>query len=1254
MIDKPVKTPYPGPSPILGTGLQYDDLFQRGGREVKGVTKPPAGVPTVSDRKTALPATTAPALPASVLPATPAKPTAVKVPTIPGTTRQPSWTTVKPGDKGKQPQKSTPPAPTAVPTKSKEVQEAEQRVKDLQAEREFFLTGHGKDFINRDSELQRLNTEIVGLQTFAAKSLATEKAAKEELQVATKTPAASGSPVAAAKPGGTKGGASQTPAPAAAPTPAPPGEPAAPGVTTPPATPLTQTPALGTRNAQGEYGWRVLSAGEHQKIVREINQKLNELNKLPASFMHTEYQLLNDSLVLDSNLSKTLGSEIAYIRNFINKTDNDIIGCNRNLELMKNYLKIVLAEQAEFLAWSNRVNSGGGQNWTPWTKGTGFKVGQQWVWYGANHLAEVVAAFQQTIRDYEIRIAKLMPLNDFLKAQLTVLEAQFKLAPTLFTADGRPLWGAGTQNDPYREYPDLTNPPGKLVGKGSKDDPLRPAPVAEIAVAQTPEGKKIWGKGTKDDPYRDYPDLNNPPFKTIGSGTKDDPLREAPPEPKIDQAKALTPGATYDGKTYKDGQKIIGDNGVEYTAKGGKWEPGRQLAVGEVYIDSKGDMRMWTGANGMLLEDWQKQEKVNSIYGALTEIDRLRNIQREGATDKALDQLLSDRKQSDKLLADLRDLQKHVFDRKEFADAWASGEAAKVYRTLDDLASQLNRTGTVDQAQLDQFKRVYTGLLTGSLVTKDQQEALLQMGGYREIAREWFAGMSREVFTQTYQTPEGETKVSWAGAGARLIAAFLTVGESEVVFLTAKGAYGVYDYGSKEGGDSALEGFRRVGSDVAKEGFILLGLETAMPYALQYSGRVLEATINTAIRSGEIVAPQLTETIVLRGLQLADDVSRGAKSFWEVLNTEVQIQLPEVFRPLLEQGGGSAVKSYGQYLLEAQARATAIVKAAQKGELSMEQVLEAQADPATMRALKKYVATGTKTAKDVGTKLNQALNTATGQADDAVKQAMEARYNGQPVKVETVRTPSKEGYKSWDLNTDRDIRALVQGKDGVWREIPKSEWEGVYNRKFAEATGITKDGKFDLEAAKQRFKDVNWDKMSETQRINKWAELHNQEPADVFQRAGARDFSDQPTAIKPGGKPAPGETSYTKATEGTGTLQDPEQLALMTQDKVRDYWYKGVSAKSPAEALKYQTEALEQLSKQTKMAEQLNAGYAKTFRVKGLDPQIEKGIKIINTRALSPELRQQQLIELGFTGGVMEFSEKLASNIHSLRIALPL
>ncbi|MEB3226115.1 MAG: hypothetical protein VKJ86_09970 [Synechococcus sp.] len=90
------------------------------------------------------------------------------------------------------------------------------------------------------------------------------------------------------------------------------------------------------------------------------------------------------------------------------------------------------------------------------------------------------------------------------------------------------IYGTGTPEDPFRDYPDANNPPWQqgIYGTGTREDPFRDYPD----VNNPPQTPGIYGSGTPDDPYRDYPDANNPPWQKgiYGTGTREDPFRDYP------------------------------------------------------------------------------------------------------------------------------------------------------------------------------------------------------------------------------------------------------------------------------------------------------------------------------------------------------------------------------------------------------------------------------------------------------------------------------------------------------------------------------------------------------------------------------------------------------------------------------------------------------------------------------------------------------------------------------------------------------
>ncbi|ANV92179.1 hypothetical protein [Picosynechococcus sp. PCC 8807] len=106
------------------------------------------------------------------------------------------------------------------------------------------------------------------------------------------------------------------------------------------------------------------------------------------------------------------------------------------------------------------------------------------------------------------------------------------------------IYGTGTPDDPFRDYPDANNPPWKqgIYGSGTPDDPYRDYPD----VNNPPWKQGIYGTGTREDPFRDYPDAKNPPWQQniTGSGTRNDPVRNVniPPGQNFPASPGQGPG----------------------------------------------------------------------------------------------------------------------------------------------------------------------------------------------------------------------------------------------------------------------------------------------------------------------------------------------------------------------------------------------------------------------------------------------------------------------------------------------------------------------------------------------------------------------------------------------------------------------------------------------------------------------------------------------------------------------------------------
>ncbi len=333
---------------------------------------------------------------------------------------------------------------------------------------------------------------------------------------------------------------------------------------------------------------------------------------------------------------------------------------------------------------------------------------------------------------------------------------------------------------------------------------------------------------------------------------------------------------------------------------------------------------------------------------------------------------------------------------------------------------------------------------------------------------------------------------------------------------------------------------------------------------------------------------------------------------------------------------------YDEYKMQAQERNYNLADKVQRGErISVEDVMEMKADPASMRTLKNLEHTegigaelGELRSRQVQSEFNEVLETQIHQPSyREVESHLSARYNGAEIRCNTVRTPGTELNTS-SINTDNDVIAerLVNGPNGPeWVEIPKSEWEDVYHEAFARNSG------FNVDDAARRFPEKNWANMDDATRYREWANLHEETPMDQFDPMAARDFSGQRTAILNGERP-----DGPLLDRDGNLLRDPldaEQLGMMEKHKANDYWNKG---DTPAEIMKNQTESLEQLRKTAQAARNLEGG------THNMPSNMQEAIRVVNDNNLSPALRAARLRELGYdTPG--DLTEKLTSRIGSFR-----
>jgi len=373
---------------------------------------------------------------------------------------------------------------------------------------------------------------------------------------------------------------------------------------------------------------------------------------------------------------------------------------------------------------------------------------------------------------------------------------------------------------------------------------------------------------------------------------------------------------------------------------------------------------------------------------------------------------------------------------------------------------------------------------------------------------------------------------------------------------------------------------------------------------------------------------------------------------------------------------------YDEYKTQAEERVWNLTEKAQRGEpLTVEDIMEMKSDPASMRTLKNLREVDglgsqltQQEAEGIQREFNNVMDEYVHQPSyRTVEDHLHNRYPGvdpEGIRVRTVRTPGTEPA-DFNINTDNDVIAerLVRGPNGPeWVEIPKAEWEDTYYKALAENSG------FSVDVASRRFPQTDWANMDEAAQVRQWAKHHEEAAMDQFDLSAGRDFSDQrtwriPDGDLPGrpmieatpeeiargvdtvmidGKPMRPSTGYELVQRQQGSLLDSEQLSLMESHKVDEYWNAG---STPAEVMRNQTEAMEQLRKTACVAETVESSYrGMGYRVEQMPENMQEAIKVINNNSLSPAARAARLQELGYeTPG--DFLNKVTSRIGAIRTA---
>lgn len=316
-----------------------------------------------------------------------------------------------------------------------------------------------------------------------------------------------------------------------------------------------------------------------------------------------------------------------------------------------------------------------------------------------------------------------------------------------------------------------------------------------------------------------------------------------------------------------------------------------------------------------------------------------------------------------------------------------------------------------------------------------------------------------------------------------------------------------------------------------------------------------------------------------------------------------------------------------------------VTPAAAAGELftDLEAVLEVMRDSRTTRDLKVH---GSDEAR---TSFVQILESEVYRpVDDAVIRHVQQnpQYQGKQVVTHDFRTP---GADTASVNTDRDVRVLVEVELNRWIEVPTREWQDVYYREFARQTGF--DGAVEL---------------AQPSALEAHADTYRQMATDQFHREASLDYTDQRSRIP----------QAVRARQGEGLLLDPEGLALMYYEKGADQYRRAeaieqqasqLSANDPdrirleSEQRMYEIEGTVQSRKAVASLLELRQGYQRMgYDVGQLPPELSRAMQEISRSQGTSDTDMQHIRRVLRQNGfdtLTDFNRALTTQVESLKLA---
>jgi len=298
-----------------------------------------------------------------------------------------------------------------------------------------------------------------------------------------------------------------------------------------------------------------------------------------------------------------------------------------------------------------------------------------------------------------------------------------------------------------------------------------------------------------------------------------------------------------------------------------------------------------------------------------------------------------------------------------------------------------------------------------------------------------------------------------------------------------------------------------------------------------------------------------------------------------------------------------------------------------------------------------------------------------GKVDDAVIKHLGAdpEFAGKRMMSHDFRTP---GVKGVSVNTDRDVRILVEVEPNRWIEVPTDKWQDVYYREFAGRTGYKSDVKTPFDKLKSTAR------QAEMQEIRSHADKYRQLATDKFHMEASPDYSDQMLAggrkdssVRLVRKPAGGLVlescpNVVRVKAGEGRMASAEGMAQMYFQKSWDQLGKAedIARRLKAPALPeaerarledmrkmYTSEGLVQMKKGVETLEKVRTSYQKQeYRVGELPENVKQAMEIVKavngTSRTDVDAVLRNLQEHGFRNPV-EMGRTMQGQMESLKLA---